>query len=280
MFLTDHVALVTGGAQGIGWAVSQSLADHGARVFACDISEENIAQAMAEKASMPWGHLITLSPCDISDATAVDSWVAQVYAETGRIDVLVNNAVYVRWQQAATLSVGDSKKIMDVGYFGMIHTIKAVLPRMQAAQRGAIVNIGSSAGRLFVSPGTSSYSAMKAAVDAYTQILQIELDGSPISVTLVRPAVVAGTDFFRKSVSSNWMPRLGDWVPYVTPPQVARHIVLALDKRQKVVNIPGYLRLMYLGFALAPRFMRWLMRMGGNGRLDYGKVTWQYRPGE
>lgn len=274
-FLTGKTALVTGGAQGIGWAIAQSLADHGADVFVCDISAENIEQA---KASLPfdaWRDRIHFAQCDVSDRAQVDRWVAQIAAATNRVDILVNNAIYVRWAPAVHISVADSERMMQVGYLGTLYTTKAVLPLMQAAEQGHIINMGSSAGRLFVMPATSAYSAVKAAVDAYTQILQIELAQSPIVVTLVRPAAVAGTDFFRKHVSSSLLPRLGDWLPYVTPPQVAARVLKAIEKKEPIVNVPGYLGIFYFFYALMPGVLRRLMRLGGNGRHDYGQVNWR-----
>lgn len=279
-FLEGQVALVTGGAQGIGWAIALALADHGAQVFVCDISEEQLAKAGAEAAVSPWANQLHFAVCDVADQEAVAAWVKAIYGENGRIDILVNNAVYVRWEPAQELSLDDVEKMMQVGYFGMIHAIQAVLPFMQQADRGHLINMGSSAGRLYITPTMGGYCAMKAAVDAYVQILQMELADSPIHVMLVRPAAVAGTNFFRQQVSSTKMPRLGDIVPYITPPHVAKAVIRGLRRRQTVVNVPGYLGGLFALFALAPRFVRWFMGLGGNARLDYGEASWQYRPRE
>lgn len=78
-FLTGQVCLVTGGAQGIGWAISQALADHGALVYACDISEKSLAQAAEELATLPWAERIVLSRCDVTEQAEVENWVAQIY---------------------------------------------------------------------------------------------------------------------------------------------------------------------------------------------------------
>ena len=277
-FLDGQVALVTGGAQGIGWATALALADHGAQVFICDISESQLAQAETEAAVSRWADQLHFAVCDVADQEAVEAWVQEVYEEHGRIDILVNNAVYVRWELAQDLATADVEKMMQVGYLGTIYAIQAVLPLMQQAGRGHLVNMGSSAGRLYITPTMSGYCAMKAAVDGYVQILQMELARSPIHVMLVRPAAVAGTNFFRQQVSSSKMPRLGDIVPYITPPYVAKAVIRGLRRRRAIVNVPGYLGGLFTLFALAPRFVRWLMGLGGNGRLDYGAVTWQYQP--
>jgi NAD(P)-dependent dehydrogenase (short-subunit alcohol dehydrogenase family) len=276
-FLAGQVALVTGGAQGIGWAIALALADHGAQVFVCDISDVYLDQARAETAVSPWATQIQVAHCDVSDKAAVTDWVMAIFLQTGRIDILVNNAVYVRWELAEKLPTTDVEKMMQVGYLGLIYATQAVLPLMRQAGSGHLVNIGSSAGRLFITPSMAGYCAMKAAVDAYTQILQMEIAQTNIHLMLVRPAAVAGTHFFRQQVSSTKLPRWGDWVPYITPLHVARAVIRGLRRRRAVVNVPGYLAILFALFALMPNWLRWVMRLGGNGRLDYGEVSWQYR---
>ena len=265
-FLAGRVCLVTGGAQGIGWAVSQALADHGAQVHACDISEENLARASRELTALPWANRITLTKCDVAQRAELEGWIAEIYRRAGRIDVLVNNAAFVRWEDVASMPVEEAELTMSVGYSGMVYGVKAVLPLMQAAERGHIVNMGSSAGRIFVGGSSAAYAAVKAAIDGYTQTLQVELRYSPIKVTLVRLATVAGTDFFRKHVSSSRMPRLGDFIPYLTPPQVGLGVVRAIREGRSVLDMPGYLSLFYLFFALLPGAFRWLIDVGGSGQ--------------
>jgi NADP-dependent 3-hydroxy acid dehydrogenase YdfG len=165
---------------------------------------------------------------------------------------------------------------MRVGYDGMLYGVKTVLPLMLAAGRGHIVNMGSSAGRIFVTGPSAAYAAVKAAIDAYTQVLQIELKNTPICVTLMRPGTVAGTDFFRKHAASSRLPRLADLVPSLTPSQVALSVVRAIRDRRAVVDVPGYLVLFYLFFALAPGALRWLTTLGGHGRREYGQMEWHY----
>jgi len=275
-FLKGQVCLVTGGAQGIGWAISQALADHGAQVFTCDISKESLARAAEELTTLPWADRITLSRCDVTARAEIEGWITKVYGQTGRIDVLVNNAAFVKWNDVAEMTVQEAICTMEVGYNGTVYGVKAVLPLMQAAGRGHIVNMGSSAGGIFIGGASAAYAAVKAAIDGYTQTLQIELKDSPVNVTLVRLATVAGTDFFGKHVAPSRLPRMGDFMSYLTPPQVAEGVVRAIHKRRAVLHMPRYLALFYLAFALAPGLLRRLTAVGGGGRRDYGQVEWRY----
>jgi len=277
-FLTDHVCLVTGGAQGIGWAISQALADHGAQVYACTFSEGSLERANQELTALPWPGRILLTQCDVTRQSQIQDWITNIHQQTGRIDVLVNNANYVTWGNMAEVSIQDAERCMRVGYDGMVYAVKAVLPLMLAAKRGHIVNLGSSAGRVFVKGVSAPYAAVKAAVNAFSQILYAELQGTPVSVTLVRPGTVAGTDFFRKNKASSHLPRLADRVPYITPPQVANSVIKAIRDKRAVVDVPGFLSLFYLMYDLAPGLLRRLSAAGGSAQKDYGQVEWRYTP--
>jgi NAD(P)-dependent dehydrogenase (short-subunit alcohol dehydrogenase family) len=275
-FLNGQVCLVTGGAQGIGWAIAQALADHGALVFVCDVSQPNLARAAEELKQHPWSNRIRLATCDVTQRDALEAWIADTYRQTGRIDVLVNNAAYAHFGDLVELPVEDVLRTMRVGFDAMVYAVHSVLPLMQKAGRGHIVNMGSVAGRLLMVGSMAPYAAAKAAIDAYTQVLQMELRRSPVQVTLVRPSVVAGTDFFRQQVAASVMPRLVNIVPYTTPPQVARAVVRALRRKRRIVDIPFYLPLYYLLFQLAPGLSRWLAAISGRNAVKYGEVPWQY----
>lgn len=276
-FLAGQVCLITGGAQGIGWATAQALADHGAQVYVCDVADERLAQAARALPNLPWGARIVLTHCDVTQRAEVEAWIADIYRQTGRIDVLVNNAAYVRWKNIADMTTEEAEKTMAVGYNGMLYTSNAVLPQMLAAGRGQIVNIGSLAGRVYVDGASAAYSAAKAAIEAYTRILQLELHGTPVSATLVRLTTVVGTDFLRVYVPVGRMPRFADFVPALTPLQVARGILHAIYHRRQTLNMRSFLPLFCLAYDLAPGLLRWIVRAGGRSRLDYGAYEWHYK---
>jgi NAD(P)-dependent dehydrogenase (short-subunit alcohol dehydrogenase family) len=271
-FLQGKVCLVTGGAQGIGWATARALAAAGGTVHVGDVSEEHLATAREQAKQLPWPERFHFTRCDVSERKQVEAWCAGILKEAGRIDVLINNAAFVRWQDVLDMSVEDVERTMQVGFHAIAYTTKAVLPTMRAAGGGHIVNIGSSAGRIFAGASSAAYSAVKAAVDGYTQTLQVELKGSPVHVMLVRPGTVAGTDFFRKHVPSSRMPRLADFVPPLAPEEVAQAILQGLAQRTPIVDIPRSLSVFYTLFEHAPGVMRWLLRQGGSARSDFSKA--------
>jgi NAD(P)-dependent dehydrogenase (short-subunit alcohol dehydrogenase family) len=271
-FLKDHVCLVTGGAQGIGWATTRRLAAAGGTVHVCDISEEHLGTARERAAELPWPERFHFSRCDVSDRKQVEAWCAGVLEEAGHIDVLVNNAAFVRWDDVLEMSVEDVERTMAVGFNAIVYTTRAVLPSMLANGRGHIVNVGSSAGRVFSGNSSAAYAAVKAAVDGYTQTLQAELHGTPLHAMLIRPGTVAGTEFFGKHVPSSRMPRLADFIRPLVPEDVAEAILEGIHRRRALVDVPRSLVIFYLLFEHAPGLVRWLTRVGGGARSDFSML--------
>jgi NAD(P)-dependent dehydrogenase (short-subunit alcohol dehydrogenase family) len=275
-FLLGKTCLVTGGAQGIGWATAQALADTGAEVYVCDINPESIAVAQAELANSSWAGKIHFRQCDVSARSEVEQWILDTHQATGRIDVLINNAAFAHWEYIIPTPVEAMEKMMAVGYYGMVYAVKTALPLMLSAGQGHIFNISSSAGKLFIGRGNAAYAAAKAAIDGFTQTLALEMKGTGVCATVVRLGPVGGTDFFRKQVSNSRMPRMGDFLPALTPPQVAEGILRTLRTRQTRLDLPGYLPAMYLFFDLAPGLLSKMVSAGGSARKDYGAVQWKY----
>lgn len=276
--LSHRVCVVTGGAQGIGWAVTDACARAGARVYACDISETYLQAAEQRCKARSYGAQVSLSCCDVSNGKDLERWIAEVVAAEGRIDVLVNNAAFVRWDHFEAMTIEETELTMRVGFMAMAHAVKLVLPLMRAQGSGHIVNMGSSAGRVITVHASAPYAAVKAAVEAYTETLRLELQDSLIHVTLVRPGVVAGTGFFRERVPSSRLPRFTDFVSYVTPPQVAQAIINALARPRAAIDIPGSLHFFYLLYAISPGTFRWLISLGGHAQRDLGAVFWDRDP--
>jgi squalene-hopene/tetraprenyl-beta-curcumene cyclase len=267
--LHGAVCLVTGGAQGIGLAVTRALAQHSAHVHVAEICQQSLESAAAELQAAGLGPQVTFHHVDVSDRDAYEHCIADVHAAGGRLDILVNNAAFTRWRDVQDMSVEEAQLTMRTGYDAMVYGVKAVLPLMQAAGGGHIVTMGSAAGVVFVKGPSAAYAAAKAAINAYTQILSGELAASPVHVMLVRPGTVGGTDFFGRHVPSHRMPRIADFLPISTPEQVADAIVDGLLHQREIVDVPGYLRTMYRAYALAPRAVRTLASLGGPARRNH-----------
>ena len=180
---SGQVAVVTGGAQGIGGAVADRLRAHGARLAIWD-RDEGLAQQMAAAL----GDECFAVEVDVASWPSVQAARDKTLQTAGRIDILVNSAGIA----GANATVEDYPvdhfaEIVSVNLLGTFHVNKAVVPAMRAQGYGRIVNIASVAGK-DGNPNASAYSASKAGVIGLTKSLGKELAGADIAVNCVTPA--------------------------------------------------------------------------------------------
>jgi 3-oxoacyl-[acyl-carrier protein] reductase len=175
-------AVVTGGAQGIGYAVASRLTQSGARVALWDRDE-----ALAEKASKTLAGSVVIK-VEQSDAASVQAAAESTLKAFGRIDIMVNNAgIAGPNMPVAEYPLDAWHDIININLNGVFYCCKYVVPAMKAQGYGRIVNIASIAGKEG-NPNASAYSASKAGVVALTKSLGKELAGQDIAVNCVTPA--------------------------------------------------------------------------------------------
>lgn len=182
--LTGKVAIVTGGARGLGEGIAWGLAENGASVMVTDVLDkegEALAAAMTEA-----GYQATFLHQDVRDAATWENVVAETMSRYGRIDCLVNNAGinYVETIESATEE--QFRTIVDVNLIGPFIGMQAVIPHMKAQGGGSIVNISSNSTRKVV-VSTTVYSATKAALANLTKTSAAWLGQYNIRVNSVHP---------------------------------------------------------------------------------------------
>ncbi len=186
--LKGRVAVITGGAQGIGYAVAERMLNSGAGVVLWDIDAARLAEA--ENALAKLGRLgkVTTSIVELTMAADIDAATADAVKAHGRIDILVNNAG-ITGGNAPTWELGVEvwRRVIDVNLVGPFLTCRAVVPQMIAQRYGRIVNIASVAGKEG-NPNASHYSASKAGLIALTKSLAKELATKGVLVNAVSPA--------------------------------------------------------------------------------------------
>jgi NAD(P)-dependent dehydrogenase (short-subunit alcohol dehydrogenase family) len=178
--------VVTAGAQGIGWAITQAFVAAGAEVHICDVNDEFLAAA---KAGLPQ---VTASHTDVSDEAQVGAMFADLEARWGTLDVLVNNAgIAGPTARVEETSLADWQQTIAVNLTGTFLCTRRAVPLLKKAGGGAIVNLSSIAGRLGF-PLRTPYSASKFGVIGLTQTWAMELGPSNIRVNAILPGIVAG----------------------------------------------------------------------------------------
>ena len=181
--LEGKVALITGGAQGIGLAVAQRMYNSGAHVVICDIDEK-----VAEKAVLAMSKRSNFQNLDITSPELVSAALLEIHARLGSIDILVNSAgIAGPNAKVVDYPFTDWKQIMEVNLDGTFNMCKSALPYMVSNNYGRIVNIASVAGKEG-NPNAAPYSTSKAGVIALTKSLGKEHANSNIAVNCVTPA--------------------------------------------------------------------------------------------
>jgi NAD(P)-dependent dehydrogenase (short-subunit alcohol dehydrogenase family) len=183
----DKVAVVTGGAQGIGEAIATRLAEEGAKVAIIDLKIE-LANEVADKLKSSGVDAIAVR-ADASKKTEVGAAIAEIVKHFGRIDILVNNAGIHRMGKVTDIDEETWDKILDMNLKGYFLMIQAVVPYMQANNYGKILNIASAAVYSGL-PDQLHYVASKGGVVSMTRSLALELAPSKINVNAVCPGGV------------------------------------------------------------------------------------------
>ena len=183
----QKVAVVTGSSTGIGYETSLILARNGFPTYATmrNLNKSESIESITTKENLP----IHIKQLDVTDDTSVKNAVEAISSETGRIDLLVNNAGYGLNGAFEDLAMDEIKAQYETNLFGLIRTTQAVLPIMRRQKSGTVINISSGVGR-FGLPGSSAYVSTKFAVEGLSESMSYELEPFGIKVVLVEPGVI------------------------------------------------------------------------------------------
>jgi len=248
------IVLVTGASSGIGLTTAHKLADAGAHVLLLARTQETLDAVKTDIVAR--GGQASVYACDLNDLEAIDRVSAQILADVGHIDILINNAgrSIRRAVHESFDRFHDFERTMQLNYFGSVRLIMNLLPKMMLRRQGHIINI-SSIGVLANATRFSAYVASKAALDAFSRCLSAEVHSHNIAISsiympLVRTPMIAPTKMY-------------NYVPTLSPEQAADLVAYAVIKRpKKIATSLGYLASMT--YAVAPDVNNKLMSIGFN----------------
>jgi NAD(P)-dependent dehydrogenase (short-subunit alcohol dehydrogenase family) len=192
------VAVVTGSSSGIGLAASLALAKNGYVTYATmrNLAKQDSIQSVAEKEHLP----VRTVQLDVTDENSVKNAIQSILSESGRIDLLVNNAGFGMTGAFEDIGMDEIKSLYETNVFGVIRVTQAVLPIMRKQGSGRIINISSGAGRIGYHGG-SAYVSSKFALEGLSESMAFEVEQFGIKTVLVEPGFIR-TNFAENIVTA------------------------------------------------------------------------------
>ncbi|CAL4099355.1 unnamed protein product, partial [Meganyctiphanes norvegica] len=264
--LCGKVVMITGASSGLGEALAHALYKRGCRLIlaARNIKKlEEIKETLIKFYQPPEVYLPMVVKLDLENINGIPTVVKHILANTGKIDVLINNAGISYRGSSMDTDVSVDIKVMVVNYFGQIALTKAVLPDMLDRKSGHIVSIGSIQGKMAI-PYRSCYTASKHALQAFFDTLRAEIADSNVKVTVVSPGYIA-TNLSVNAITSDGS--LHGEMDATTasgmkPSYVAEKVVDSIIwKQEDVILAPLLHRLVICLRVLMPSLYRYIMRL-------------------
>jgi NAD(P)-dependent dehydrogenase (short-subunit alcohol dehydrogenase family) len=239
MLLENRVAIVTGGAMGIGRGIAMKFANEGCKVAISDIKMKEANDTIAEMVRRGGEGMAV--ECNATNGKQVKNLVDQVIKKYGKIDILVNNAgMDPGWVKFIDMDLNDIRKAMEVNLYGGMNMVKAIAPHMISRKQGRIVNFSGGQG----GPNTTSYSASKGAVDSWSDVLAKELVPLGVIVNTFLPPP-AKTRLGEGSLPPNFAEAVAKMMPLgrLTRPDEVGSIIAYMVSETNSYMIGQYIKL-------------------------------------
>jgi len=235
MRLKNKVALITGGANGIGLATTERFAKEGAKIILWDVSDQG--NEIADRLKME-GHEIIFKKVSVTNQEEVQTAVAEAQTDFGRIDILINNAGITRDRTLLKMTMQEWDDVISVNLTGVFICTQAIAPIMKEQNYGRIVSASSNVA-IRGNFGQTNYVATKSAIIGMTKVWAMELGRYNITVNCIAPGFIttAMTDLMSEEIRKQSIPHipLGKWG---VPDDIANgYLYLASDEASFVSGI-------------------------------------------
>jgi NAD(P)-dependent dehydrogenase (short-subunit alcohol dehydrogenase family) len=254
--LRGRVAIITGGARGLGLMIARHLAAKGAKLVICSRSQDQLETAKQSLKAL--GADVLALQCDVTDQSQVIKLVAATVNNFGRIDILINNAGMIQVGPVNVMTEHEYEQAMDIHFWAPLYTTLATLPHFREQKEGRIINIASIGGKIAV-PHLLPYCASKFALVGLSEGLATELKKENILVSTITPSLMRTGSPRNITVRGNhekeyaWFKTAASFPLLSEEPQnVARKIIAALETNKLRPSVSGAERLASITKELAP----------------------------
>ena len=254
MIFKDKTVIVTGGSEGVGAAAARKFADAGANLVLVARSKKKL-EAIAEE--LRTKTRVEIFPMDVRDDDACQNLFKKAAFEFGRVDILVNNAGFHERGPVTTVSADDLAMIIDVNLRAPIMLTRIALPYLAEAGGGAVINVGSLAGRAPI-PGSATYAAIKAGLRAFTYAIAEEMPESNIKFAVVSPGPI-DTGFIMSDIDD--VSDITFSQPISTADEVAQAVLDLCGNTQREQSMPPVSGFLTTVMYLMPWLGKWVRPM-------------------
>ena len=251
MIFNNKTVIITGGSEGVGAAAARMFAEAGANLMLVARDKKNLDAIAEELRSKTKVEVFAM---DVSDAEACVDVFKKAAFEFGRVDVLVNNAGYHKRGSVEDVDAADLGKMIDVNLKAPIILSRIAIPYLQEAGGGAIINVGSLAGRAPI-PGSAGYAASKAGLRSFTYALGMELADSKIKLAVLSPGPI-DTGFIMADIDAT--SDLTFSQPISTAEEVAQAVLDLCGNSLRELSMPKLSGFLTTIMYLFPGLNRWV----------------------
>jgi len=257
---SGKVAIVTGGASGIGRALVEEVARSVAKVVLGDVQIDQLDSVVS--AITQSGYSAKAVTLDVTDFEAVKAVVDDTLSQYGRLDYIFNNAGIAVAGEARDYTIEDWRNVIDVDLYGVVHGVQAAYPVMVKQGFGHIVNTASIEG-LVPFPSTISYAASKYGVVGLSNALRIEGVDLGVKVSVVCPGYIKTPIFETSKVIKIDREKLLEALPDrlgITPEKCATLILRGVARNKAFIVVTGFAKTLWILHRINPRILFWIMR--------------------
>ena len=260
----EKSVIVTGGASGIGRAVSEELARRGAFVTLADVNAELLEETAGSIAEA--GGRAKAAVLDVTDPEAVKKLVDDTVADHGKLDYIFNNAGVAVFGEAHTFSEKDWRRVIDTNLYGVVNGVSAAYPVMIKQGFGHIVNTASVAGLVPV-PGLISYIASKFGVVGLSNALRVEGADLGVKVSVVCPGLIDTPMKNSKLIGFDREKMLAAAPSLLPAEKCARVIVNGVERNKAIIVVTAEAKFFWLLQRISPGLLRGFLRLANRKML-------------